>query len=226
MLRTDMRVTCKHCGGPHPAFECRKRSAQAVSSTIDEVEKVAVRSQPSLGRDISTAARKDVPLSSEDSPFARGRRSADGAKAAVDIGSNPRPTAGTQALPVDTNNPSSPKGSGVESLRTPTEGRKGRDSTSGGARAKLRDPSAVLTQTAAQPPVGTNSVVAHPRPGEKVSAGQHSTGSQAGYDGAPAGQSKFDKKAWMREYMKIYMARYREDVKSGKRTPKKKVKAS
>lgn len=58
---------------------------------------------------------------------------------------------------VASRNPSSRKGSGVESLRTPTEGRKGRDSTSGGARAKLRDPSAVLTQTAAQPPVGTNS---------------------------------------------------------------------
>lgn len=38
--------------------------------------------------------------------------------------------------------------------------------------------------------------------------------------------TKFDKKAWMRSYMKTYMARYREDVKSGKRTPKKKVKAS
>jgi len=42
-------------------------------------------------------------LSPEDSPFARGKESAGGAKAARDIGSNPRHPAGTQALPVDTN---------------------------------------------------------------------------------------------------------------------------
>lgn len=44
-----------------------------------------------------------MPSSLEDSPFARGKGSARDAKAARDIGSNPRPLAGTQALPVDTN---------------------------------------------------------------------------------------------------------------------------
>lgn len=111
--------------------------------------------------------------------------------------------------PVDTHNPSSPKGSGVESLRTPTEGRKGRDSTSGGARAKLRDPSAVLTQTAAKPPVGTNSRVAH-----KGSA----SASAEGASSIPATGAKFDKVA----YQRVYMAKWRSEIKSGKRVPKRK----
>lgn len=38
---------------------------------------------------------------------------------------------------------------------------------------------------------------------------------------SPAGQTKFDKKTWQRNYMRTYLRQYREDVKTGKRVPKK-----
>lgn len=124
--------------------------------------------------------------------------------------------AGSSALPVDTHNPSSRKGSGVESLRTPTEGRKGRDSTSGGARAKLRDPSAVLTQTAAQPPVGTNS--RHTNLARSAHKGENPRHADGGKPLTQTRPAKFNKTAYQREYM----ARYRSEIKSGKRVPKRK----
>ena len=37
-----MRVTCKHCGGPHPAFECRKRSSGGSSAVEHRPSKSSV----------------------------------------------------------------------------------------------------------------------------------------------------------------------------------------
>lgn len=70
-----MRVSCIHCGGPHPGFECRNKK--------------------------STAARKDVPESSrvgsafEAAPTTK--------RTTPPRRSNGPGEAGTQALPVDTN---------------------------------------------------------------------------------------------------------------------------
>lgn len=40
--------------------------------------------------------------------------------------------------------------------------------------------------------------------------------------GQESGASKFDKKAWSREYMSGYMKKYRAEVKAGTRVPKRK----
>lgn len=141
-----MRVTCKYCGGPHPAFECRKESVQAVSSTVDEVEKVAVRSRPSLGRTISTAEKSGSPKAQHE---ALGNVA--GVTQVAGSGVSPPVTrqAGTQALPVDTNSK--------------------REECVGGQ------------NFIPPPPFSTTS---------------------AGMVGNEDRQPKFDKKAWMREYMR------------------------
>lgn len=107
-----------------------------------------------------------------------------------------------QALPVDTNNPSSPKGSGVESLRssepvgllTPNPQRLG------GATRKDASPTAPNTNA------GSPSQVRPPA----------HNGVIAGSNPAPA--TKFDKVA----YQRVYMAKWRAEIKSGKRVPKRK----
>lgn len=47
-----MRVTCKHCGGPHPAFECRKKSGgnRAAEPAATPDRSTAAREADVLGR--------------------------------------------------------------------------------------------------------------------------------------------------------------------------------
>lgn len=79
-----MRVTCKHCGGPHPAFECRKKSGSPKGSVA--AQSADAQYYAATSRTLSTAARKDV--------LRVAPKLADG---------SPDQQAGTQALPVDTN---------------------------------------------------------------------------------------------------------------------------
>lgn len=71
-----MRVTCKHCGGAHPAFECRKRSTATGKDRLTRVgsqETDRSGSRPGL------------------------------VEARLPQHATEKPQAGTQALPVDTN---------------------------------------------------------------------------------------------------------------------------
>lgn len=107
-----LRVTCKHCGGSHPAFYCKK----------------------------STAARKDVQAKAKGGSFVhKGETQSDG-NSVAQSGERPPaggrsgvqipPTAGTQALPVDTNVAQESYGAeGLRPCEAPTKRGRGRPRT-------------------------------------------------------------------------------------------------
>lgn len=66
-------------------------------------------------------------------------------------------------------------------------------------------------------PVDTNSEAPHCGDADPQRSGP-ATRKDAGRE--PRNPAKFDKKIWQRNYMRTYIRQYREDVKSGKRTPK------
>lgn len=177
-----MRVTCKHCGGAHPAFECRKKKsganvALASNDRVHDPAAIHLTVQPkasvAAGRvgQKSTAPRKDEARHGTGSTSRALTRTDDRKRASGE--------AGTQALLVDTNTPM-PSASGA---------REGKDELAS-TQKQLIDVSS-----------------------EKASQGFKS----------PAGQTKFDKKAWMRSKMPAYMRQYRSDVKAGLRIPKPKA---
>lgn len=73
-----MRVTCKHCGGAHPAFECRKKSVAARKDVRQVVGsdgfRKAIDPSNAAGEKAFIAGTQALPI--DTNPEQRGRREA------------------------------------------------------------------------------------------------------------------------------------------------------
>lgn len=80
-----MRVTCKHCGGAHPAFECRKKSTEpknkpvangvVPAARLDHTDS-AVRAKRAVGTNSELVTRLDPRVTSGVSAPSRVRKKA------------------------------------------------------------------------------------------------------------------------------------------------------
>lgn len=84
-----MRVTCKHCGRAHPSYECKYRDTKSTAALME------VQTKAKGG----SFVHKGEAQSNGSSVAQSGERPPAGGRSGVQI----PPTAGTQALPVDTN---------------------------------------------------------------------------------------------------------------------------